>query len=54
MAITVMAFHASVAITMADMYKSDSSIRWQPTTRGKHSVYMQVDILKCVSIKRKK
>lgn len=23
----------------------DSSIRWQPTIRGKHSVYMQVDIL---------
>ncbi|HHE9510943.1 TPA: TonB-dependent receptor plug domain-containing protein [Haemophilus influenzae] len=31
----------------------DSSIRWQPTIRGKHSVYMQVDILNVLNKTRK-
>ncbi|WP_114893740.1 TonB-dependent receptor plug domain-containing protein [Haemophilus influenzae] len=31
----------------------DSSIRWQPTIRGKHSVYMQVDILNALNKTRK-
>ncbi|HHV6446268.1 TPA: TonB-dependent receptor plug domain-containing protein, partial [Haemophilus influenzae] len=31
----------------------DSSIRWQPTIRGKHSVYLQVDILNVLNKTRK-
>lgn len=31
----------------------DSSIRWQPTIRGKHSVYIQVDILNVLNKTRK-
>ena len=31
----------------------DSSIRWQPTIRGKHNVYMQVDILNVLNKTRK-
>ncbi|HHF4663307.1 TPA: TonB-dependent receptor plug domain-containing protein [Haemophilus influenzae] len=31
----------------------DSSIRWQPTIRGKHSVYLQVDILNVLNKARK-
>ncbi|AVJ00184.1 TPA: TonB-dependent receptor plug domain-containing protein [Haemophilus influenzae] len=31
----------------------DSSISWQPTIRGKHSVYMQVDILNVLNKTRK-
>lgn len=31
----------------------DSSIHWQPTIRGKHSVYMQVDILNVLNKTRK-
>lgn len=31
----------------------DSSIRWQPTIRGKHSIYLQVDILNVLNKTRK-